>query len=189
VVRPRGLEPLRVSPLASKASASTSSATATHSRVTASLPRHCRRHKRQSRPPSVGDTAVRRFRQPMGHALCSCRSSPFLFAPVLFRLSFHGRCIRVLTGLLWLPKDTCHVAAGWALIRDQSWLTSDRRNPHHRVHCGFASRACHGAGFRKVRHATHTPCDRVSKPHSCKGNSLASGAFSHRKKVFPRPVC
>jgi hypothetical protein len=120
----------------------------------------------------------------MGNALCSCRSSPFLFAPVLFRLSFHGRCIRVLTGLLWLPKDTCHVAAGWALIRDQSWLTSDRRNPHHRVHCGFASRACHGAGFRKVRHATHTPCDRVSKPHSCKGNSLASGAFSHRKKGF-----
>jgi hypothetical protein len=118
---------------------------------------------------------VRRFRQPMGHALCSCRSSPFLFAPVLFRLSFHGRCIRVLTGLLWLPKDTCHVAAGWALIRDQSWLTSDRRNPHHRVHCGFASRACHGAGFRKVRHATHTPCDRVSKPQQA--TSVRHAAF------------
>jgi hypothetical protein len=43
---------------------------------------------------------------------------------------------------LWLQKHACYVAAGWAFIPDQSWLTCERRNPHHLVHFGFASRAC-----------------------------------------------
>jgi hypothetical protein len=45
------------------------------------------------------------------------------------------------------------VAAGWALIPDQSRLTFERRNPHHLFHYGFASRTWIAA-LRKVCHAT-----------------------------------
>src|SRR6266478_7546349 len=40
-------------------------------------------------------------------------------------------------GALWLQKLACHVAAGWALIPDQSGLTYERRDPHQLVHYGF----------------------------------------------------
>src|SRR6516164_806823 len=46
----------------------------------------------------------------------------------------------LISGPLWRQNHACHVAAGWALIPDQSRLTYERRDPHHLVHCGFASR-------------------------------------------------
>jgi hypothetical protein len=61
---------------------------------------------------------------------------------------------RLTIGPLCLQKHACHVAAGWALIPDQSRFICERRNPHHLVHYGFASRACKAAASRKVRHDT-----------------------------------
>jgi hypothetical protein len=42
---------------------------------------------------------------------------------------------------LWRSKDTCDVAAGWALISDEPRLASDRVNPHNLFHRGLATQA------------------------------------------------
>jgi hypothetical protein len=54
-------------------------------------------------------------------------------------------------------KHACHIPAGWAFIPDQSRLICERRNPHHLVHYGFASRTCKAAALRNVCHAGHDP--------------------------------
>jgi len=56
-----------------------------------------------------------------------------------------------------VQKHACHVAAGWALVPDQSRLTCERRNPDHLVHNGFASRACKAGALRNICHAAHNP--------------------------------
>lgn len=56
-----------------------------------------------------------------------------------------------------VQKHACHVAAGWALVPDQSRLTCERRNPDHLVHNGFASRACKAGALRNICHAAHDP--------------------------------
>jgi hypothetical protein len=46
-----------------------------------------------------------------------------------------------------LQQHACHVAAGWALISDQSGLAWERLNSHDLVHYGFASRTCKARAF------------------------------------------
>lgn len=180
MVRPRGLEPLRVSPLASKASASTSSATATHSRVTASLPRHGRRHKRQSRPPSVGGSGSTRrcvgFVNQWGMRSVLAVHRHF-FLP---QSSSASRFTAGASGFLRGSFGCQQVGHSYAINPGSQ---SSPPGP-----LWFASRACHGAGFRKVRHAAHTPCDRVSKPHSCKGTVSFWRVLPSKKGFSPAGV-